>query len=274
MSLEVALRYTARGWPVFPISPDGNKRPLVKDWAKTAATDSQHLETWWQRWPHALIGLPTGRRSGVVVLDIDVKNPAAYGFDTLASLGLAILPETPMAHTRSGGLHVYFACHPAVEIRNSVGKYGLGVGVDVRGEGGLVVLPSPSSGYSWDEHWNFDRIAPIPAPFWLGHRTRPTASRGTVQNGQSFSPARALDEACNRIRTADDGEKHDTLNREAFRVGTLVRAGLLPRNETWSDLQAATAALIATSTAEPVRTRAVLESAFNAGFAAPRRSAR
>jgi hypothetical protein len=172
-----------------------------------------------------------------------------------------------------GGVHVYFA-RTEFEIRNSAGEKGLGLGLDIRGDGGQVVLPSKNSGYWWDPHWNFDTVEPIPAPFWLGHRTRPAPSRVTVQNGQSFSPTRALRQACDRIRSAADGSKHDVLNREAFRAGTLVSAGLLRRDETWNDLQAATAALIATSNAEPPRTWKFLAIAFNAGLSAPRRPTR
>jgi hypothetical protein len=37
------------------------------------------------------------------VLDVDVKRAEANGFDSLEDLGHSILPETPMAHTESGG---------------------------------------------------------------------------------------------------------------------------------------------------------------------------
>jgi hypothetical protein len=41
----------------------------------------------------------TGRRSGVVVLDIDRKR-GVDGFDTLDEIGAAILPVTPMGAYR------------------------------------------------------------------------------------------------------------------------------------------------------------------------------
>jgi hypothetical protein len=268
--LDAALDYAARGWPVFPAR---NKIPVFRGWAAKASTDSVQILGWWTRWPDAAIAIPTGRRSGIIVLDIDVKDSHAYGFDTLDALGLSILPETPMAHTQSGGLHVYFACHPVIDIRNSVGKFGLGAGVDIRGTGGLVVLPSPYSGYTWDPHWNPSTVAFRPAPFWLGHRRRPE-KRVELKTGRSFSPQRALHDACERIRSATDGHKRDILNRETFRVATLVSAGLLRREDAWNDLEAATAALIKTSTAEPDRTWKFLAIAFADGLRAPRRARR
>src|SRR5438270_1970119 len=74
--------------------------------------------------------------------------PADQGFDTLAELGFALLPETPMAHTASGGLHLYFESPDRIEIRNTASAYGADIGpqLDSRGEGGSIILPSPGSG--------------------------------------------------------------------------------------------------------------------------------
>jgi hypothetical protein len=46
-----------------------------------------------------------------------------------------------MAHTSSGGLHVYFDAGER-ELKNSAGT--LGPGLDVRGDGGYVIVPSPA----------------------------------------------------------------------------------------------------------------------------------
>jgi Bifunctional DNA primase/polymerase, N-terminal len=270
-TIAMALDYaTRRGWPIFPCST--TKVPLVREWGRVATTDSVQISAWLRRWPDALIAMPTGVRPGLVVLDIDVK-AGRNGFDTLGEFGLAILPDTPLVHTRSGGVHVYFARHPRVEIRNSEGaKGGLGVGLDVRGDGGLVILPTPASGYWWDPHWNFDTVAPYPAPAWLGHKNKPKTVE--LRSGKQFNPHRALHESCNLIRSAPDGEKHSILNCEAFRVATLVASRLLDRDDAWRDLQAATAALIATSNADPHKTWKFLDVAFRDGLNAPRRASR
>jgi hypothetical protein len=265
--IAAALAAARRGWPVFPVS--SNKRPLIK-WGDGASTDIKIITDWWRRWPQALVGVPTGRRSGFVVLDVDVKD-GRNGFDTLADLGGAILPDTPMVHTRSGGVHIYFA-HIDVEIRNSVGKYGLGVGLDVRGDGGFVVVPSLGSGYWWDPHCNFDTVALVPAPAWLGHRERP--ERPSANRHQRFDPQACLDEACQLTRTAPDGEKYHTLNREVFSVATLVAAGRLAEADARRALAVATDILIAHSNADRKQTWETLERAFADGHAAPRRARR
>lgn len=109
--LDAALRYANRGWPIFPRQSAGprRKQPLTPSGVHDAEIDPAIIDKWWHRWPDALVGLPTGRRAGLVVLDIDVKDPRANGFDALEALGLVPLPATPMVHSASGGLHLYFA---------------------------------------------------------------------------------------------------------------------------------------------------------------------
>jgi hypothetical protein len=231
-----ALAYAGRGWPVFPCGR--NKRPRIAAGFKAAVTDPAHIEAWWRQWPDALIGIPTGRASGLVVLDVDVKDPARYGFDSLEILGRSILPATPMVHTRSGGLHVYFAAI-ATEIRSSAGE--LGSGLDVRGEGGYVIVPSPGSGYTWDPHWDLEMAPLVSAPAWLGHRRRRAPSGSRLAR---LDPQRILDRACEIIRGAPDGQRQEILNREAFSIGRLVAAGGLAEGVARHALETAAAAMV------------------------------
>ena len=129
-TVDTALRYARRGWRVFPCQWRGarRKQPLTKRGFYDASSDPAQIREWWERSPHALIGSPTGRLTGFVVLDMDSKRAGATGFDTLAELGFAMLPETPMAHTASGGLHLYFEPLDRIEIRNTAGAYGAGIG--------------------------------------------------------------------------------------------------------------------------------------------------
>jgi putative DNA primase/helicase len=234
-TLDGALDYARRGWPVFPGHWQGErrKRPLIERGLHAASRDDMQIRDWWYRWPNALIGVPTGRVSGFVVLDVDVKG-AVNGFDTLADLGFAILPDTPMVHTASGGLHLYFEPPKHPEIRNSAGERGSGIGqgLDWRGEGGYVIVPSPGSGYSWDPHWNPDTAPPEPVPSALLPREprRPTATAWPMRPTAGLSPyaEAALNSACRHIIEAAAGEQETTLNSEAFAIGTLAGAVAIP----------------------------------------------
>lgn len=70
-----ALAYAAKGVPVFPCDP-AKKKPLTKHGFKEASTDPATIAEWWERWPNAMIGMPTGKASGVWVLDVD--NPEVF----------------------------------------------------------------------------------------------------------------------------------------------------------------------------------------------------
>ncbi|THJ19723.1 bifunctional DNA primase/polymerase, partial [Candidatus Frankia alpina] len=73
-----ALYYAGLGWPVVPVAPPGaavarpGKQPLVRDWPAAASTAVGQIQDWWERWPDANIGIVTGPRSGLGILDLDV----------------------------------------------------------------------------------------------------------------------------------------------------------------------------------------------------------
>jgi hypothetical protein len=233
--LRTVLDLAARGVLVFPCQWEGawRKCPLTEHGFQDASGDPGVIEAWWRRWPKALIGVPTGILSGFVVLDIDVKHADRNGFDTLAAFALAILPHTPLVHTPSGGLHLYFdpAGQRIPTTQGSRGR-GIGPGLDWRAEGGYVIAPSPGSGYDWDPICNLDRVslAKVPAqllpaePEKVRFIVRPI--RPTI--GLSPYAEAALDNAARRIIAVANGEQEATINGECFAIGTLAGAGGVP----------------------------------------------
>lgn len=278
--LDAALRYASRGWPVFPCRwQDGptRKHPLTPRGFHDAATDAERIRAWWTTWPAALVGTPTGPAIGAVVLDIDVKRPEANGFDTLDDLGHGLLPETPMAHTASGGLHVFFA-NPERELRCSAGL--LGPGLDVRAEGGYVILASPGSGYVWDPLYNFKTTGLAAAPDWLWpHRpSRPPRSEPIrpVVGLDRYGTA-AIESACDAIATAPDGQQERVLNAECFSIGSLAGAGAVPADVALGALLRAAATMRDYDPRLPWRAEEIdfkVRRAFTAGQANPREGRR
>lgn len=168
--LDHALAYAARGWRVAPIPP-GHKHPAgITDWQAKATTDPDRIRRYWTAHPTHGVCIVTGPESGVWALDID---PDDGGDDSLCALEAAYgpLPDTVQSLTGGGGTHYLFAWPDEGEIRNSASGV-LGVGIDVRGVGGqIVVAPTihPNGHpYAWEvEHDPLDGIAVQPAPQWL-----------------------------------------------------------------------------------------------------------
>ncbi len=243
MLVDAALGYieSSPQWAIFPVHPT-TKRPLIKtgrDHAEHASTDPETIARWLTKeFPGCSIGMPTGAASGTVVIDADAKHD---GEALLAELEAAIgaLSRARAVRTQSGGVHLYFA-HPRGGIRV---KSGAGVasplgallggraGVDVRADGGIVVLP-PSAGYRWlsDE----DDLPALPR-LWLA------AIQGAGEPPPPPKPSRSSPSKTGTARaTGAIGE--GARNAELFRVGVALHHEGASEAEVLLELERANAA--------------------------------
>lgn len=175
-----AITLVRQGFAVFPVcelGPDGGicacgrpkcsspgKHPRLKHGVKEASTSEELVNHWWSQWPEANIGIATGGRSGVFVVDVDIKH---NGHDALGDLleKHGGLPDTRICQTGGGGFHAYFRLPTDRNIVNSVGK--IGHGIDVRGDGGYVVAPPSNHTSGRCYKWNNPECPIAPAPDWL-----------------------------------------------------------------------------------------------------------
>lgn len=201
-NLDAALYHVAAGRPVFPCSPIDKKPAIPKrlggNGFKDATTDPDVVRAWWTQYPDAIPGMPTGARVGVWVLDVDTK-PGKVGDETIARLieTFGPLPETVETITATGGRHLFFR-HPRDGrlIPNSASKLGHGhetwgrngypavpfelstagklivPDLDVRGDGGYVILPgalmADGRRYEWEGSSDPDEGATVAdPPDWL-----------------------------------------------------------------------------------------------------------
>ena len=72
--LQAALSYAEHGWPVIPLKPN-DKRLLLKSWSDKAMTDPEQIREWWAKTPDANVGLLTGMRSKLLVVNTGVNFP-------------------------------------------------------------------------------------------------------------------------------------------------------------------------------------------------------
>lgn len=282
--VEHALRYAAQGWPVFPCDPD-NKRPLVPGddpdgqggrIAKTgglyrATTDEAQIRAWWRTRPHAMIGVRCGLPIGAFVLDFDAHiDPLTGEFITAEILRERVetligeaLPETLASITPRGGWHMLFRMPEGVELGNSRGALKAVGHVDVRGDGGYIVLaPSMRSGpkaqeegchgvcYRWrDEEadiaepparlidallqrGDFEVKRATPAPQPLKRMTSADFQRMPAREAAQRRYAEAaLDKACTAIARAPKGMRGKTIMQQSPGIGSLISAGVLSLGE-------------------------------------------
>ena len=223
-TLEAMLDYARRGWPVFPMSP--RKVPLTHHGLLDATTDIDVIQRWARRWPELVPALATGKPSGIVALDVDIR-PGVSGIDSLQALGINFHPITPTAHTPSGGYHLLFAA-PGHFVKTIAGK--LGPGLDIRADGGGIMVP-PATRRFWDPHLGPETpLATMPSWMVVAEFEPPLARAVPAGPTGELSPhcEHILDNAYQHIVEAPNGQQEITLNREAFRLAILVNAAGMP----------------------------------------------
>lgn len=158
---RAACRLVDRDKPIFPCRPNG-KEPLTSNGFKDASVDRAIVLHWWGRWPDANIAMPTGHASGFLVLDLD----GPEGMDTFARID-AHGPGLNTLEVATGtGVHLYFRMpDPDIGTSNAAIKARFGPSVDVRGNGGYVIVPPSRHPNGTRYQWGAGQV--LPTPDWL-----------------------------------------------------------------------------------------------------------
>lgn len=165
--LQYALDYVRAGYYVFPLTvfideESGKKRlsfpfPRAEGWREESTRDEDKVREWftYPRKSMKGLGIDCGK-SGIVAIDLDTGD----GKDGLAEWKkLPEQQETPMTvTTRSGGCHRFYR-DPSGRVRNSASE--VAPGIDIRGNGGLVIAP-PTRVWGSDGVYSLDNgIVPV-----------------------------------------------------------------------------------------------------------------
>jgi len=128
-----ATEYLDCGWPIIPLF---GKLPAIPSWKEfqSRLPTTSEVETWFseEKRPPSGLGIVTGKLSGLVVVDCDSMEDAAFWQEHFPSSPLVVA-------TGGGGVHFYYARPEGEEVRNRAGV--LGRRIDVRGEGGYATAP-------------------------------------------------------------------------------------------------------------------------------------
>jgi hypothetical protein len=167
-----------------------------------------------ERYPGSLIGVATGAQSGFDVLDLDLRSGAGAFWEENRDR----LQHTRVQQTRSGGYHVFYEHQEG--LRNSVSK--LAPGCDVRADDGYVIwwhaagfpIISDAQPTKWPAEYVAVLMPATPAP----------APAPRPWRGDGYDPyaVAALRRAVERIATAREGIRNETLNAECWAMARFI----------------------------------------------------
>ena len=175
-SWETARALASAGYPVFPVKK--NKAPVTPGGFKDATTDLGQVDDWWSKHKEWGVAVPTGAVSGFWGLDVDVAD-GKPGVDSLNRLfDGRQMPGGVAVATPSGGIHYWMRMPEGVKVTNGAAtkiKAHLGFdrgadsGLDVRGDGGYLVVPPSDHPAGRPYRWAVDPWSSDPAetPDWL-----------------------------------------------------------------------------------------------------------
>lgn len=214
--LKTAKEYVQAGFYVFPVHSvdddglcscgnptcgDAGKHPAVARGLKEASRDLSIIEKWFDPDGELRnIGLVTGEISGITVIDIDIGE-GKFGAESWAE---AIKehgePDTLMAETGSGGMHVLFKYNSALKTASNV----LGKGVDCRNDGGYIVAPPSrhrSGGqYKW-LNWGKELMS-LPA-----HLSRRKETRGRKRKDDIFNSKYTIEQVRSMLEVVPSDDR-------------------------------------------------------------------
>lgn len=141
-TLALTSIFLMLGLYVIPVLA-GGKRPAGL-WAN-GEWPYERLKAYIEAHPGCNIAVRTGAWSGrLVVLDVDRHGVDGRAFMRRFERGHGRLPDTVTIITPSGGIHLWFIWPEGLELPRNAANADLGV--DVRGEGGYVLVPPSQVG--------------------------------------------------------------------------------------------------------------------------------
>jgi hypothetical protein len=244
-----ASKWIDAGLLVFPCCAE-TKKPKVRGW-REPEKNGPEWKAHWARRPMDMPGLDCAYAE-IVVIDCD-RREERDGEATFRELcrreGIELI-GVPTAKTPSGGRHFYFKQPAGDRIGNSAGE--LGPGIDVRADGGFVVVPGacradgraydPANPCGLDDFVLLVAQGKLPVvPDALLRLIRQRRGMDGIvlafpQPG-NVSPNDVLaagvkqrwdiSDACARIAMSAAGTRNDTLNKETFIAGLRIAASAL-----------------------------------------------
>lgn len=202
----------------------GLKKPMLSNWVELATDDPMVGAEWAALYPNANLGVALGFQpsNGLTyfVIDLDTHD-GRDGAEVLLEYAAArqvTLPRTLIQRTGGGGRQLFYYTTGELHVPNHVGKL---QGVDVRGDGGQVVVPPsihPDTGLVY--YWEDPSVPMAEAPTWL------------LELVEAFPRGQARERRPGGIDQAVHGDPipEGERNNELFRIASRLRNRGMSRN--------------------------------------------
>ena len=221
---EIYKKYLEMGFKLIP-APYKSKGALIKDWNNTAYSKYEQIEEILKSQPFINIGILTGEKVNLLVIDIDIIQNAQgtpslevsmNSYNKLQTL-YGALPDTLTAQSGSGGIHKYFYIPSGTQIKSNANFFGKDFpGIDIKCNGGKIMAP-PSihecgNPYQWFKGFGPDeiKIAPLP-PNWCNAMTE--ISNNSIHNLPISLSSQKITE----------GNRNDTLYKIACSLSSQIK---------------------------------------------------
>ncbi|MGH3300403.1 MAG: bifunctional DNA primase/polymerase [Streptosporangiaceae bacterium] len=228
-----SLRYIRLGYSVLPLIRGGKKPhrmlPLEPGGVHNASRSPVQAEARWGLDPAANVGVATGKVSNLVVADLDIKG-LSNGVESLTvflrTTGMELPAGIPVVHTPSGGMHLWMRWWDGWDVPE---RPGILPGVDIKGNGGLVVAPpsmlvhsaasrpgEPGGGtFAYPYYWADGCPCQAPqAPKWLAQWI--SSAPSVAADGSTHDIGEPAPELAELVKTGIEvGQRNDTLYRLA-----------------------------------------------------------
>lgn len=201
------------------------KHPAIRGWKERACVEPTEVKRLFAN-HQGNLGIALGGEARLVVLDLD--GPAGLATVQKWQREHDPLPATLTARSgrSDGGAHHFFRLPKGCEPASISNKVGIAPGVDVRAEGGMVVVPPSRHVTGRTYEWT-NTVPPATAPKWLLQKL--VSSEGSSHEGAGQSTGR-LEQARDYLRALTPAISGYGGHRQTFEAAlAMTRGYCLPR---------------------------------------------
>lgn len=143
--------------------PIKDKNPLIPNW-------QNRKETIVPLYLGLNIGLLTGEKTNLLILDIDIKDDGIKLWNSISKKYPTF--KTPTVKSPGGSIHFYFKYNNKIPNMNRILINNKKIGWDIKSNGSIItappsIYPNTNKRYKWINGYSLNELKPVSMPKWL-----------------------------------------------------------------------------------------------------------